>query len=273
MNKKYKLLLLDLDFTLLDNNRQISENNRKAILRAGENGVKTVICTGRSYMSAEKFIKRLELDKKGNYAIAYNGGIIYEPYNNNVITEHKLKKEDVVEIISELKCFDIGIIVYTTDALFIEKRTKEIDDYCRISALEPIIIKNFEELPKSNISKILVKAFDKKILDKIDKHFKSLELSKRITSFYSSRDLYEFNPLNIDKGSALIELSKITGIPSDEIIACGDNSNDINMVKNAGLGVAVKNGIDEIKAAADYITERTNDEDAIAEVIEKFILN
>lgn len=272
MKNDYEFLLLDLDFTLLNNNREISEKNRLAIKEAGKKGVKTVICTGRSYMSAQKFIDRLELNKKGNYAIAYNGGIIYEPYNNNILTEHKLKKEHCIEIIKELKKFDIGIIVYSTDTLVIEKRTKEIDDYCRISALEPMITLKFEDFIGNNISKILIKANNREVLEKIELHFKALDISKKITMFFSSSDLFEFNPLNIDKGSAVLDLSRLTGIPTSKFIACGDNHNDISMIKNAGLGIAVKNGINEIKAAADYVTQRTNDEDAIAEVIEKFIL-
>lgn len=269
---KYKYLLLDLDFTLLNNQREISEKNKEYILKATEKGIKTVICTGRSYMSAEKFIKKLELNKKGNYAVAYNGGILYQPEDNKILIEHKLNKNDALEIIRELKKFDVGVIVYATDTLVIEERRAEIDDYCRISALEPMITQNFEEFIQDNISKILVKSLDKEKLRAIEEHFKKTDLANRVTMFYSSSDLYEFNPLNIDKGSAIVELSQYLGESLDCFIACGDNFNDISMVKNAGLGVAVKNGVEEIKAVADYITERTNDEDAIAEVIEKFIL-
>lgn len=270
---KYKFLLLDLDFTLLNNNREISDKNKEAILKASQAGVKTVICTGRSYMSAEKFIKQLELYKKGNYAIAYNGGIIYEPFNNNIILEHKLNKTDALEIISELRGFDVGIIVYSTNTLVIEQMCPEIEQYCKISALEPMITQQFESFIQDNISKILIKSHDRKVLSEIENHFKNTDLINRVTMFYSSSDLFEFNPLNIDKGSAVIELSKYVGEDLSTFIACGDNYNDINMIKNAGLGVAVKNGVNEIKAAADYITENTNDENAIAEVIEKFIFN
>lgn len=269
---KYKYLLLDLDFTLLNNKREISQKNKEAILKATEKGVKTVICTGRSYMSAEKFIKALELNKKGNYAIAYNGGIIYEPENNKILVEHKLEKADALKIVNELRKFDVGIIVYSSDTLVIEERRKEIDDYCRISALEPMITASFDSFIQDNISKILIKSFDREKLKEIDEHFNKTDLKDKITRFYSSNDLYEFNPLNIDKGSAILELSQYLGEDISSFIACGDNFNDISMVKNAGLGVAVKNGVEEIKAVADYVTEKTNDEDAIAEVIEKFIL-
>ncbi len=269
---KYEFLLLDLDFTLLDNNREISEKNRQAILKASQLGVKTVICTGRSYMSAEKFIRKLDLNKKGNYAVAYNGGLIYEPENNNIIIEHKLDKKIALNIVEKLRKFDVGIIVYAADMLVIEQKRKEIDQYCKISGLEPMKIQRFEDFIQDNISKVLVKANNPKILEEIDTYFKNSYLTDEVTMFYSSSDLYEFNPLNIDKGSAIIELSEFTGVELSKFIACGDNFNDIGMIKNAGLGVAVKNGVDEIKAAADYITQRTNDEDAIAEVIEKFIL-
>lgn len=268
----YKLMLMDLDFTLLDNNRNISDENKNAIKEAEDSGVKIVLCSGRSYMSINRYNDELNLKKDGNYGICYNGGMIYKPVNNQVVVEHKLNKDFAFKIIDECRKFDIDIIVYMSDRFIVENYTKSVDEFSNICGEKPEIIKSFESYIKTDVTKILLKG-NKEELEKLAAYVKNTDIYDNTTMFFSSKDLFEFVKKGIDKGNALCELSKIMNIDRKYIIAVGDNYNDINMIKKAGLGIAVNNASDDIKKYADYVTKKNNNESAIKEIVNKFILN
>ena len=99
----------------------------------------------------------------------------------------------------------------------------------------------------------------------------SCGLTEKVGVFFSGEDILEFNPYNIDKGTGVKDLLEKINIDPSEAIAIGDNFNDIPMIENVGMGVAVKNGVDEIKSVANYVTENDNNHNAVAEVIQKFI--
>lgn len=268
---KYKLLLTDLDATLLNDNKEISYQNKIAIDKALKSGIKTVICSGRSYMSLDKFVKQLSLDRQGNYGICYNGAIIYETLNNNILVEHNLKKEYALEVINECKKFDTDIIVYMDEKLIIEKYTEQIKSYCETSGITPLIVDNFNDIIINDVSKVLLKS-ENENLNIIFEHLKLNGFNNKLNMFFSSPVLFEFTDNNVDKGTGLCELAKILNIDKSEVIAVGDQYNDISMIEEAGLGIAVANAVSEAKKAADYITIRNNNESALEEVIEKFIL-
>lgn len=268
----YKLILCDLDATLLDDSKNVPQINLECIKLAVEMGCRFVLSSGRSNMSLNNFNKDLGLDKKGCYCIGYNGGIIYEADTLRVLSEHLLKGELAVRAIRLCRNYEVDLMVYYNENLYLEKPSERIDIYARRSKLVPICLDNLESICINNVSKVIIIGRNS-ILKSIEKDVYTTGLNKEITTFFSAADLYEFNPLNIDKGTALDELSAFLNIDKKDIIAIGDNMNDISMVKKAGLGVAVRNGTDEIKSTADYITEKTNNEGAVAEVIEKFVLN
>ena len=267
----YKLILCDLDATLLDDNKNMPYKNIAAIKKAVESGCHFVLSSGRSNMSLNNFNKTIGLDKKGCYCIGYNGGIIYEADTLKVLSEHLLKGCIAVKAIKLCRKYNVDLMVYYNERLYYEKPSERIDTYAARSKLIPICLDDLESICINDVSKVIIIGRNS-ILCEIEKEVYSTGLDKDMTTFFSASDLYEFNPLNIDKGTALEELSEILSINKEDIIAIGDNMNDISMVKKAGLGVAVRNGTDEIKKEADYITEKTNNEGAVAEVIEKFVL-
>lgn len=267
----YKLILCDLDATLLDDNKNIPDINIKYIKLAIENGCKFVLSSGRSNMSLNNFNKSLGLNVKDCYCIGYNGGIIYEADSLKILSENLLKGNIAREFIRLCRNYEVDIMVYYNENLYYEKFSDRIDIYAKRSKLIPIAVQNLEEVCINDVSKVIIIGKNS-VLNNVDKSVKMSNIAKISTTFFSAEDLYEFNPLNIDKGSALMELSDILNIPPEKIIAIGDNENDIPMLEKAGLGVAVANGIDNIKKMADYVTEKTNNEGAVAEVIERFVL-
>ncbi len=268
----YKLILCDLDATLLDDNRNVPDINIAAIDKAIKKGCLFVLSSGRSNMSLNNFNRNLGLDKKGCYCIGYNGGIIYEADSLKMLSEHLLEGRLAVRAVRLCRKYEVDLMIYYNEKLYYEKPSERIDIYARRSRLIPICLDDLEKICINDVSKVIIIGRNS-VLKEIEKEVYITGMDKEITTFFSASDLYEFNPLNIDKGTALDELSVILNIDRKDIIAIGDNMNDISMIKKAGLGVAVKNGTDEIKKAADYITERTNNEGAVAEVIEKFVLN
>ncbi len=268
----YKLILCDLDATLLNDKREIPNINMIYIKKAINNGCKFVLSSGRSNMSLNNFNRELGLNVKDCYCIGYNGGIIYEADTLKVLSEHLLKGSLAVKAVRLCRNYDVDIMIYYNEKLYYEKSSERIDIYAKRSKLVPIHLNDLEEICINDVSKVIIIGRNS-ILKNIDSNVMNSNICREITTFFSAEDLYEFNPLDIDKGTALEELSHILKIDISEIIAIGDNMNDISMVKRAGLGVAVKNGTPEIKAIADYVTERTNNEGAVAEVIEKFVVN
>ncbi len=268
----YKLILCDLDATLLDDNKNIPNINIVNIKKAIDKGCRFVLSSGRSNMSLNNFNKELGLNVKGCYCIGYNGGIIYEVDSLRVLIEHLLEGKFAVKAVRLCREYNVDLMVYYNERLYFEKPSERINLYAKRSKLIPIQVDNLENVCANDVSKVIIIGRNC-ILKDIEGEVYNRKMDSEMTTFFSADDLYEFNPLNIDKGTALDELSNILKIDKSKIIAIGDNMNDISMIRKAGLGVAVRNGTDEIKAAADYITEKTNNEGAVAEVIEKFVLN
>lgn len=161
---------------------------------------------------------------------------------------------------------------YNSTDLITTKHTKELDYYvkqARISyKISPNILDALEEEPQ----KVMLISLDQR--DKLERfQKKNLNWEKgKCNSFFSSSQYLEYSPKNTSKATGILELTKILNMPMDATVAVGDEDNDVPMIKTACIGVAVKNATEKAKAAADYVTVNDNNHDAIAEVIEKFIL-
>lgn len=264
---KYKIILCDLDGTLLNDNGEINDIDKAAVNMAVKNGIEFIICTGRSFMSAERFYKELEILREENIGIFYNGSLIYDIVSKRIFYEKRIKIHDTFDIIKKCGNFKADIIVYIGDKPVVEKVTYLIDMYMKRSLISPIVCKDFNNYIDCDVSKVLLKGDNselKKAMDYFKKDGRNV--------FFSSDTLLEFNPVNITKGSAVREIAKIKNIDIKNIIAIGDTFNDLDMIKTAGLGAVPLNASYEVKNNADYICENDNNNGAVAEVIKKFVL-
>lgn len=268
----YKLILTDLDATLLNDKKEVSEEDKKYMKKAFEMGVNTVICSGRSYMSLRKFVESLELNKKGNYGIGYNGGIIYEADTEKVIIENLLDKKYAMEVIKLCKEFkpNAGIVAYCNGELIAEEENQMVKEYAELSGIKPVIVNSFNEYINYDVSKVLLRGENSELL-RVLEFLKTKDISNYINMFFSSEILFEITKKEVNKGEALKQLAEYLDLNKSQVIAMGDNYNDIDMIREAGLGVAVANAVDDAKKAADYITKSTNNESAFSEVVKKFI--
>jgi len=272
----YKLIACDVDGTLLDSRFTFSQIDKNAISAATQHGVIFSLCSGRAYKSLRFFAAELGLIQQGNYIVSFNGATIFDPYNSKVAFKEDLDKNLTIELIKLCKSFDnrIEIFIYTDgENCLIEENSLYFEQYHKASLVDwhtaPDLITAAKEAPA--ISKMLFVGENHLLKDL------EVELQKAFNDhvgiFFSSRYLLEAVPKNCNKASGLRWLCQQTGIDISQTIAIGDNHNDISMIQQAGLGVAVANAVPAAKAAANYITANDCSSGAVAEVINKFILN
>lgn len=267
---KYKIIVLDLDGTLTNSKKEISEPTKEALLEIQRQGFKVVLASGRPTPGIEDLAHTLELKKYGGYILSFNGAKIISCKNNETIYQKTLPRE-VIPTLYNVACEEnIGIISYDENQIIVGS---EIDKYIeyesKINGINLKKVDNFIEYLDYPVNKCLMTGEHKTLLEaekKLKKKYNSL-----LSIYFSESFFLEIMPQNIDKAQSLLRLLNTIGLTSEEMICCGDGFNDISMIQIAGLGVAMENAKDVVKDAADYIT-LSNDDDGILHVIKKFIM-
>lgn len=277
---KYKMVCIDMDGTLLGKGRNISEKNKEIIKKAHEKGVEIVVTTGRIYNNAAYFSHILGVKSP---VIAANGAIVREKNNNNIIYEGSIPSLDCLEIIKLLNKYKISFQFYTTDTIYCSNlisematklfMTKQIGyEMLKIKYIRVDKIEKWEKILEKYEGKMTKCIALSPKTKKVETVKKALRKMNNITCYGSGKRGIEINCKEVSKGNAVKLLGEYYGIRSDEIMCIGDNENDISMIKYAGLGVAMGNAIEELKAVSDYVTE-SNKEDGVALAIQKFIID
>jgi len=232
-----------------------------------------MLCSGRSYASIRKYVEQLELTEKNNFAASFNGCLVHNTNSGEIVHNLKLPAPTALEIIEHLKTFDgVDPVMYRDiyDIVAYTKRTWA-DMYIKTCGATPTYLDDFSTITEDSIYKIIALG-DNAILKGVEKYYDSIPNKPFATSF-TGVYLFEFFNPNANKGVAVQKVCDLLGLNMSEVIAVGDSDNDISMIKAAGLGVAMQNAGDNVKAHADYITELDCPNFGVKEVIEKFILN
>lgn len=269
----YKLLASDLDETLLNSDKKVSKENIEAIEKAEAMGVKFVTASGRGIEQMRETVDSIGQSTRANeYVISFNGGAVSESRSDEFLFVNGLSFDFANELYQKGQEYDVSVQVYTKEEIYIYNYTEAEKEF-----LEPGIVpievfeKDLDFLEGEEVVKILFMNEDHDYLEMINEDLK--EMTKDCDLSYSSNRYLEFNQKGANKGAALEYLADYLGIAMEDTIVIGDNFNDLSMFERAGFSVGVKNMREELKSTVDYITESTNDEHAVAEVIEKFILN
>ena len=269
-----KVLFLDLDGTLLNDEKEITPGNRAALQAALERGHKVVITTGRPLASAKIQNEKLGLEGDGCYIIAFNGGVIYDCGKQQPIYENYLSKEMALKAAALCKQAGVHVQGYDATHVLVEPGyDQEIVEYYR-STTGTVFrqVEHFDTALQEKVPKLLaISLHDRAVLERAEKLVKS-QLSVETDCLYSSNAYMEIVAKGLNKGTAILRLCGLLGVPVADSIAVGDQENDLMMIKTAGLGVAMANAIDSVKSQAGYVTTRDNNHDGIAEVVEKFLL-
>ena len=266
----YRLIVSDLDETLLRSDKTVSPADREAIAEAGRRGVKFVPASGRGFKSIAKTLKELDLyGKADEYVISFNGGAVTENRGERVLYHRGLPFEEAEELYRRGQDYDVH--VYTLDTVYVYHFFPGEQAFLRgRMEVEEVSHTTLDFLRGQEIIKVLYTNTDHAYLTSIARDLESLTGDMDVS--YSSGRYLEFNPAGVNKGAGLRKLAGILGIDMRDTIAVGDNYNDITMIEAAGLGVGVANTVEELKPRCDFVTEATHEESAIAEVIRKFIL-
>lgn len=265
-----KLIAVDVDGTLLNSNNEISEKTKDTLIRAGEMGHKIVIVSGRPTAGVVHLAKELAFEKYGGLLSNYNGGAITNFATGEVISNHTLDLELAKKILTETKNLPLEIIIPKEDYIISDRPNKFLDYERDLLKVNTEAIRDLRENIDFTPNKIIF-ASDPEILEEY-LPFLSDTYGSTTTQVRSQRIYYEIMPKGLSKGNSLLEIAKYYEIDQKDIIAFGDELNDETMIEVAGVGVAMGNAVDKIKEISDYVT-LSNDEDGIADYLEKFVLN
>ena len=275
--KQVRIIASDLDGTLINSKEELSTANLDALMRAAAEGIEFVPATGRFYESMPDVIKDLEFV---NYAITCNGAEVYDVRNKQVIFSANIPMDRAVEAMEFLDGYPILYYCYMDNAAWITAKVKEemlagiTDDLLRNyaqKACRPVPdLKQFIRDTGHDVQKIIALTADIELREIIWKILTGDAYADfTITSAFMQN--IEINAKDANKGYALKMLADHLKVDMEETMALGDGTNDTSMIVDAGLGIAMENAAEEVKAAADYITASIA-EDGVAKAIDTFCL-
>lgn len=270
-HKTPKIFFTDLDGTLLTTEKKISPKTRQELHRFMAEGNYLAISSGRPLKSILEIIRLNELDYDNQYAIAFNGSLIYHCPSQKKILERTLTIEQACRIAKLSLSFGIFCQTYDDEHILIPYEGPEISRYTETIHIPYQILPRFPEGITQPPCKVLCINFDHP--EKLTELASLLqqELPREINCVLSSPNYLEVFPITSGKGSAVTALCQILDIPIDHSYAAGDEENDLSMLQAAGCGIAMRNGRESLKKAADVVTKEDNDHDGLASVIHDMI--
>lgn len=264
----YKMLVLDLDDTLLRQDHSISDRNKDLLMQAQKQGVKLVLASGRPTPAMTRYAKELNLAAYDSYMVSYNGGVVTSMKNNEVIFETSLTLEEIYSLYDFSIENKVHILTYSDKGVISETDSEYIDVELDLTGIPHHKVPSF----KSEVTSPAVKCLMLEHPDYLKKVEAKLKAERTDLSVMRSKPFFlEIMPQGIDKAASIGFLADKLGIHQSEVIAVGNAGNDLSMVQYAGLGIWVDNVSDDLRHHADFIVA-SNEDDGVAEVVERFIL-
>lgn len=266
-----KLVAIDLDGTLLNEEKKISEENKQALAKAKEQGVKIVLCTGRPLAAMAHYLQELGLVDEGDFSITFNGGLVQKNDTGEIIEKKVMEVADIHRLYELAQQLELPLDVLSDNVVL------QLPSAPKKQSLYNVLNKLLQFQPAS-----LSDITDQFVLNKAVIAYPQEELDPKIkeipASFHEKYEiiktrsmLLEFMPKGVTKAYGISLLAKDLGLEKEEIMAIGDEENDLPMIEYAGLGVAMANAVPFVKEAANYVTA-SNEENGVAEAIKKFVL-
>ncbi len=274
----YKLIAIDLDGTLLNDNKKIPEENLLLIRDLIDRGYEIVIATGRRYWEAKELIKDIE---RNLIILANNGNIVRQVEDDKVLIKKYLNMEDFRKLIQESKKRGLNPLLLVDDFtngidVIVESGNASHFHQVYISKARDRYreVENYLDMEDVNILSVAYAGSRKdmeELYNYINERYPNIYKTHLMENINLAEALLEImNPLG-DKWFSLLEYAKEKGIDQSEIIAIGDDNNDIEMIKNSGCGIAMKNGSKQVKDVADIVTEKDNNQSGVAHALRKVL--
>ncbi|HWT76964.1 MAG TPA: Cof-type HAD-IIB family hydrolase [Mobilitalea sp.] len=264
----YKMIALDLDGTLNNDDKKITQKTRDALIAVQKQGVTVVLASGRPTSGLKRESDALELEKYNGILLSYNGGKVVDATTKEVLYEKSLPKETAVKLLKHIEDFPVTPIVDNGKHYYTKSKDEFMIEF--ESKLNNMGIKEVDNVADAldfNPVKVLIAAPNEYLMPASEK---IMEPFQKELSFVQSTPFYlEATMKGINKASSLQAVCDKLNIKSEEVMAFGDERNDLKMIEFAGLGVAMGNACDMLKEVADEIT-LSNNEDGIAHTLKKY---
>lgn len=266
-DRRYRLIAIDVDDTLLTDDLTITEGTKEALAEAVRQGCVVTLATGRMHASAVRIAAQLELNVP---IITYQGALIKNLLDGKVLYERQLPAGVAQEVVRFAQERGLHLQAYVNERLIVSEDNDKARSYSQVVGVPYEVADDFQSLAEQETTKLLIidePAELDKLLPVLRERF-----GARAHLTKSKPNFLEFLHPEATKGAALLHLAAHYGIPREETVAVGDSWNDRELIEAAGLGVAMANAVDSLKEIADYVT-RSNNEEGVRAVVEKFILS
>jgi Cof subfamily protein (haloacid dehalogenase superfamily) len=266
-----KLIAIDMDGTLLNPQSQVSEKVAESIFAARKQGVKVVLTTGRPYIGVQHYLQLLDLQNPGDYCITNNGALVQEADSGRCLSEITLSFDDYLYFESLARELNVHFHALSHRDLYTANR-----DISRFTVLEshlsriPLHFRQPQEMDKTLTFPKVMMIDEPEIIDRAIAQMPA-HLHQKYTIMKSAEYYLEILDKRVNKGAGVKALAERLSISRQEVMAIGDQENDLAMLEYAGLGVAMGNGIERVKAISQFVT-RSNAEDGVAHAINQFVL-
>lgn len=268
---KYKLLVLDVDGTLLNENNEISPRTQAALLKVQQMGVHIVLASGRPTGGVIPIANALELNHYGGFVLSYNGGQIFNMQTGELLFEKRIDPKMLGYLDKKAKKNDFAIFTYLKDQIITDRPdNKYIRKEAALNNMRIVGVDNFPAAIDFAPCKCVLASDNEAELVGLENHWKK-RLAGVLEVFRTEDYFLEVVPRFIDKGNTLAVLMEKLNITTEEVIAIGDGVADVSMLQLAGTSIAMGNARDSVKACAD-ITTLSNSMDGVAVAVEKAIL-
>lgn len=269
MKHKIKMIVMDMDDTLLNDDRKISDYNKQVIFNAQKDGIKIVLASGRPEPAIKEFAEELKLKENYGFVISYNGAILTDCATGKEITSTKLTIKDISFIKEQALKYNLFLQTYINGEVVTDRDNKHTDFEGMLTGMPTRVETDLMETLNHEVVKIILmedptklKAAEQKI---------RMDITDNVTMNISKPFFLEFTNIAVDKDKTIDVLCKTIGIKKDEVMAIGDSYNDLTMIKGCGLGIAMDNGPDDVKKHANHITH-CNNSDGVATAINRYAL-
>ncbi|GHP13133.1 sugar phosphate phosphatase [Lentilactobacillus fungorum] len=265
-----KLVAIDIDGTLLNEKHQLAEPTITAIKAVREKGIQVVLCTGRPLSGVQPYLDRLEISGASEFAITFNGAMA-QTLSGDVLVHHTLSYNDFLETEMLSRKFGVHYQLETIDSIYATNR--DLSPYTigeSYLVRLPVKYRSPEDIPSNLVISKVMMIDHPELIKKANQQLPAT-LRDKLYIVQSEPFFIEIMSKQANKGKTLSELATKLDLTADNVMALGDQENDLTMIKYAGLGVAMGNGIDEVKAAASFIT-KPNTENGVAYALKKYLL-
>jgi Cof subfamily protein (haloacid dehalogenase superfamily) len=274
-----KAILLDIDGTLTNHNKEITPETRRVLMKAETYGIRLVIASGRPSRGIFKYGDQLDMRTNHGLFVCYNGARVVDCSTGDVYVDVTIAPELSRAVLEHMKKFDVIPIITHGSHMVVEdvyncmihdgdREFNVIEYESRMNGYRLMETENLAEFTNFPVNKILTAADS----DYLQAHYQEMAapFEGKLSMMFTANFYYEFTALGIDKGKALETAMAKVGIKPEECIAFGDAENDISMLRYAGVGVAMGNAQQPVKDMADVITD-DNDHDGIAKALYQYI--